>query len=126
MSKQLPRETIEISLVSPASGKYKGKQFRTMRMDLLEKHMNDKQVTAVFDRLQRLETRMVRGFTELGVVVTDDEDWFEVDHVLHSVTVSGASKSIRAIQLALAKSSATPGEVYELFVGDEYTGTILA
>lgn len=74
---------------------------------------------AVFERLQRIETRLVRGFEELGVKVSDDEDWVKIDHKNYRVVLNGPGRSIRAIQLAIKDDGGYAGSYYDVIVGGE-------
>lgn len=87
--------------------------------------INDKTVKAIFDRLQRTESRVVRGFTELGVVVSDDEEWCSVDKERMEVHVNGLGKSIRAIQLAIIRAGGSNG-CYDIVVSGERMATVMA
>lgn len=81
----------------------------------------DRDMRALFERLQRIETRLVAGFEELGVSVTSPEDWCKVDHAEHRVYLRGPSRSIRAIQLAI---TAAGGDDEFYYV--HYDGEIIA
>lgn len=74
---------------------------------------------AVFERLQRIESRLVRGFEELGVKVSDDADWCYVDHKNYLVTLNGPGRSIRAIQLAIKDDGGYAGSYYDVIVNGE-------
>jgi len=78
----------------------------------------DATTRAVFERLQRIEARVVRGFEELGVKVTDDEDWCQVDNELRVVHLRGPGRSLRAIQLAI-KDAGGYSEFYGVIVNGE-------
>lgn len=80
---------------------------------------DDKVARAIFERLQRIETRVVRGFTELGVVVVDDDDWCRVDNDRSEIHLKGAARSIKSIQLALQSAGGTPGGSYDVLVAGE-------
>ena len=81
---------------------------------------------AVFERLQRIESRVVRGFTEMGIKVTDDEDWCRVDNERKQVFVNGTGRSIRAIQLAIERAGGYSGDNYDVFVAGEQVATVRA
>lgn len=78
--------------------------------------MDDKTSKALFERLQRMEARLVRGFTELGVSVCDDEDWIRIDHDKHEVYMKGGGRSLKAIQLAISRSVGYTGKNYTVLV----------
>lgn len=79
---------------------------------------------AMFDRLQRIESRVVRGFTELGVVVCDDTDWIRVDVERREVHMKGLGRSIRAIQIAIINAGGYDKNSYRVFVGGEPVATV--
>ncbi len=78
---------------------------------------------ALFERLQRLETRLVAGFEELGVCVTSPEGWCKVDNKGHCVYLRGPSRSIRSIQLAIAQAGGDR-EFYTILFEDEVIATV--
>jgi len=88
--------------------------------------MEQKDVRALFERVQRIEARMVRGFTELGVVVTDDDGWCRIDHGKHTVHLKGGGKSFKAVQIALLNDGARTGDVYEVSVAGIRVGSVIA
>ena len=86
--------------------------------------MEQKDSKAMFERLQRMESRLVRGFTELGVPVCDDEDWVRIDNLKFEVHMKGAGRSIKAIQLAITKSEGYRPGWYDVLVGGESVATV--
>ena len=86
--------------------------------------MDDKTSKALFERLQRMEARIVRGFTELGVSVCDDDEWIRVDNHKREVYMKGAGRSLKAIQLAIAKSEGYTCGKYVVFVAGHVVATV--
>ena len=78
---------------------------------------------ALSERLQRIESRVVRGFEELGVSVTDD-DWCKVDNVRLSVSVRTPGRSLRAIRLAIKAAGGYSGVSYDVIVKGESIATV--
>ena len=78
----------------------------------------------ILERLQRMESRLVRGFSEMGVRVTDDSDWFTVNRDAKVVFLKSSGKSIASIWLAMRAAGCEVGETYHLFVGEQTAGTI--
>lgn len=76
---------------------------------------NDKQVIT---RLQRIESRLVRGFDELGVRVQDDADWFSVDHARRIITLTTMAKSVSSIRMAMVRAGCGIHLTYDVRVGD--------
>lgn len=83
----------------------------------------DKTSKALFERLQRIETRVVRGFTELGAKVTDDEEWCRVDNEKRVVHLKGGGRSIKSIQLAILSAGGYAG-YYDVYIAGEHIGTV--
>lgn len=96
-------------------------------MNSIEEIKKDiRETKAMFERLQRIEARMVRGFTEMGVRVMDDQDWCRIDTERRRVFLKGAGKSIKAIQLAIARAGGACGDDYEVFLDAEKIATVRA
>jgi len=83
----------------------------------------DRDMRALFERLQRLETRLVAGFEELGVIVTVPENWCKVENNEHRVYLRGPSRSIRSIQLAIAAAGGD-NEFYLVMFEGEVIATV--
>jgi hypothetical protein len=79
----------------------------------------------LIERLQRIESRLVRGFSELGVRVTDDEDWFVVDHSSKTISLKSSGKSIASIEIAMRAAGCEVGSMYDLLIAGDRTGTLL-
>jgi uncharacterized membrane protein len=79
---------------------------------------------ALMDRLQRIESRMVRGFSEMGVRVTDDDDWFKVNEDTSEVLLKSPGKSIASIWLAMRAAGCRAGKQYHLKIRGEYVGSL--
>ena len=83
----------------------------------------DKGMRALFERLQRIETRLVAGFESMGVSVTSPEDWCKVDPVRHSVYLKGPSRSLKSIQLAIHAAGGDDG-LFAVFVNGKAVATV--
>jgi hypothetical protein len=77
----------------------------------------------IFDRLQRMESRLVRGFTELGAIVCDDDEWIRIDLVKMEVHMKGSGRSFKAVLMALRNAGAGTGS-YRMLANKEVLGTI--
>lgn len=62
----------------------------------------------------RTETKLVRGFEELGVNISTGDDWLTVDDVERTVTVTTLGRSTLVMLTDMARRGATQ-------VGKEYT-----
>ena len=86
--------------------------------------MEPKVERAMFERLQRIESRLVRGFTELGVVVCDDEDWIRVDVERLEVHMKGMGRNLQSIRLAIANAGGYSSAIYNILVNGEPVGSV--
>jgi len=62
----------------------------------------------------RAETKLVRGFEELGVNISTGDDWLTVDDIDRTVTVTTLGRSTLVMLTDMARRGATQ-------VGKEYT-----
>lgn len=66
-------------------------------------------------RLIRLESKLVRGFEELGVSLDVDRDWLSVDDASNIVYVATLGRSLTVILQEMKARGATKiGQEYEL------------
>lgn len=80
----------------------------------------------VTSRLIRLESRLVRGFEELGVSLDVDRDWLTVDDRDGTVYISTLGRSLTVIlQEMKARGAKNVGNYYELVHRGEVVGTVL-
>ena len=64
-------------------------------------------------RLIRLESKLVRGFEELGISLDVQRDWLTVDDAGHTVYVSTLGRSLSVIMQEMKAQGATNvGEFY--------------
>ena len=78
----------------------------------------------IMERLQRMESRLIRGFGELGVRVCDDSEWFSVDVDQKIVHLKSNGKSLASIELAMRAAGCVVGDAYELRIGEEIVATM--
>jgi len=74
----------------------------------------DRDIRALYERLQRIETRLVAGFEAMGISVTSPEDWCTVDLRARAVYLRGPSRSIKSLQLAIYEAKGDTG-FYDVF-----------
>ena len=91
-----------------------------------QKLTEDRVLKALFEQLKRIETRVVRGFTEMGVRVTDDAEWCRIDTERREFHMKGAGKTLRVMQMALASTVGSKGDYYDVVVSGEKVATISA
>lgn len=77
-------------------------------------------------RLIRIESKLVRGFEELGVSLDVDKQWLTVDDASNTVYVSTMGRSLQVIiQEMKARGATKEGEYYELVNGGKVVSHIL-
>lgn len=80
----------------------------------------------LMNRLIRIESKLVRGFEEIGVNIDKDANWLSVDNAARVVYIATLGRSMTVILSDMAREGAThQGEVYELIHKGDVVGTIL-
>jgi hypothetical protein len=83
--------------------------------------MNDENIDRAGDetverRLIRLESKLVRGFEELGVDLDVKRKWLTVDNLSKSVEITTMGRSLLVIQQKMKEKGASNyGEWYKVF-----------
>lgn len=76
-------------------------------------------------RIVRLETKLVRGFAELGIDL-DDDNWIQVDRKRKIVYVNTLGRSIKVILKKMERMGAKDyGQEYDLYYNERFFGTIV-
>lgn len=76
--------------------------------------------------MRRMETKVVRGFEELGINISSDDDWLAVDDVAREVTLSTIGRSPMVILTDMERRGATQiGKEYTLLHNGRTIGTIV-
>jgi hypothetical protein len=76
-------------------------------------------------RLTRIETKLVRGFEELGVNIDQDKEWLSVDEQNLVVYVSTLGRSMTVILSDMARNGAkSVGKFYDIVNRGEVVGAI--
>ena len=79
----------------------------------------------VINRLTRIESKLVRGYEEMGISLSVDEDWLSVDDASRVVYVSTMGRSLQVILGEMRKQGATQwGKDYDVVHRGEVVGTI--
>lgn len=77
-------------------------------------------------RLIRLETKLVRGFEELGVNIDAETDWISVDEMAGEIHLHTLGRSMKVLLTTMHKLGASRyGQEYVIYVNKVYFGTIL-
>lgn len=80
----------------------------------------------VIGRLTRVESKLVRGFEELGINIVSSDDWLTVDDAARIVYVSTLGRSMTVLMSDMARLGATQfGKVYSIIHRGEEVGTVV-
>jgi hypothetical protein len=79
----------------------------------------------VMNRLIRIESKLVRGFEELGVNIDKDNNWLTVDNQSRVVYIATLGRSLIVMLADMAREGATHiGEDYEIVHNGNTIGMI--
>lgn len=95
-------------------------------MDDIQKNQSNKRFEKdLMMRLVRIETKMTRGFSEIGVDI-DEEDWLEVDDENKNVYISTLGRALKIMIKAMQLKGATQkNQEYSIYYQDEIIGSIV-
>lgn len=80
----------------------------------------------VVSRLTRLESKLVRGFEELGINIAGTPDWLSVDDVSRVVYVSTLGRSLTVMLTDMQRMGATQiGKEYDIVHKGEAVGSVV-
>lgn len=80
----------------------------------------------VMNRLVRIESKLVRGFEELGVNIDKDADWLTVDDAARIVYISTMGRSMTVLLSDMLRAGASHvGKEYEVIHKGEVVGTVM-
>jgi hypothetical protein len=68
----------------------------------------------ISERLRRIETRVMRGFEEIGVDLYDQKDWLTVDEASKTLYVATMGRSLQVINNTAKKQGAVVGKLYDV------------
>lgn len=89
------------------------------------KTMYPKQDRELMNRLVRIESKLVRGFEELGVNIDKDNEWLTLDEAASVVYVSTLGRSMTVLLSDMARAGATQeGKVYDVVHRGDIVGSI--
>lgn len=78
------------------------------------------------NRMVRIESKLVRGFEELGVNIDKDNAWLSVDDVQRTVTVTTLGRSLTVLLSDMARQGATQlGKTYEIMHRNTNVGSVV-
>ena len=78
------------------------------------------------ERLSRIETKLVRGFEEMGIDTDVQADWLSVDDPSRTIYLTTQGRSLQVIRNVAKQRGATQrGKTYELVIRGEVVGTLI-
>lgn len=89
-------------------------------------HENQRITQEIYDRLRRVETKLIRGFEELGIDTDTDPEWLTVDDASRTIYVRSLGRSLAVTLTAARRSGATQlGKPYEIVHRGDVVGTLI-
>lgn len=80
----------------------------------------------LMNRLVRIESKLVRGFEELGVNIDKDSEWLSVDDAARVVYVATLGRSLLVTISDMARCGATQvGRSYDIVHKGNVVGTVM-
>jgi hypothetical protein len=80
----------------------------------------------ILNRMTRVESKLVRGFEELGINVDKEADWLTVDNAARVVYIATMSRSLQVILSDMGREGATyVGNTYLLIHKGEEVGSVV-
>lgn len=82
--------------------------------------------TDLYDRIKRIETKLIRGFEEMGVNTDSSPDWLTVDDPSRTIYMSTMGRSLSVILTFARTQGATQvGKPYDIIHRGELVGTLI-
>lgn len=79
----------------------------------------------IYERVKRIETKLIRGFEEMGINTDVDPDWLSVDDAARVIYLSTTGRSLTVINSqALRKGARQIGKQYMLVHKGEEVGSL--
>lgn len=76
-------------------------------------------------RIVRLETKLVRGFSEMGIDL-DEDNWISIDNKKRNVYINTLGRSLKVILKTMEKHGIKDyGEEFDVYYKEQYFGTIV-
>lgn len=80
----------------------------------------------VTNRLTRIESKLVRGFEELGISISADSNWLSVDDASRVVYVSTLGRSLVVLLSDMQRGGATQvGKDYDIVHRGDVVGSVI-
>lgn len=81
--------------------------------------------TALTNRLIRIESKLVRGFEELGINIDSDDQWVFIDDIRKTIILTTLGRSLKVLQKLVNNPNKTEKVSYSLYFENELIGQIL-
>jgi hypothetical protein len=82
-------------------------------------------VTNMLSRLVRVESKLVRGFEEMGINIESDDNWIEINHAEKNIKVNTIGRSLKIILDMANRDLNLSKQKYDLYFKDEFLGQII-
>ncbi len=80
----------------------------------------------VMNRLVRVESKLVRGFEELGVNIDADHDWITVDNAARTVYIATLGRSLTVMLSDMVRLGAADfGKAYDIVHRGDLVGSVI-
>lgn len=89
-------------------------------MDTQHKRMQEE----ALERLKRIETKISRGFEELGISTDSDRDWLTVDVDARVIYIASMGRSLQVVKRDAVAKGAKAGKNYDLVHKGDCVGSI--
>lgn len=88
--------------------------------------LNSTQFHDIKARLTRIESKLVRGFEELGLNIDKDSEWLSVDDAANTVYISTLGRSLMVTLADMQRAGATKvGQHYDVLHRGDLVGTLI-
>ena len=84
-----------------------------------------KSISSLTSRLIRIESKLVRGFEELGINIDSDEQWIDINDDDKTINLNTLGRSLMVIYNTVNISDSHPKEPYSLYFKNKLIGEIL-
>ncbi len=80
----------------------------------------------LFLRITRIETKLARGFEEMGIDIAEKNDWVTIDLNKKSIHLKTIGRSLMVLQKVMAQNGVRKiGEEFTIYYKNQYFGSIV-
>jgi hypothetical protein len=91
----------------------------------IQSTFDKKTISALTSRLIRIESKLVRGFEELGINIDTDEQWIDINDNEKRINLKTLGRSLMVIYNTVNISDTNQKEPYSLYFENNLIGEIL-